>query len=186
MITIKGKNTDAKIFTDNVEPKALDQVRNMVNNEITEKTQIRIMPDVHAGAGSTIGTTIRLPENFEDWKVCPNVVGVDINCGVMMYKISNKDVDLSKLDEVINGKIPAGYNTHSSPQDEKFTQDVLDNLSFDIKKEKLVTRIHNSLGTLGGGNHFIELGQDEEGNYWLSVHSGSRNLGVQVAEQYCD
>ena len=149
-----------------------------------QKGRTFITGNCHAGAGSTIGTTIRLPENFEDWKVCPNVVGVDINCGVMMYKISNKDVDLSKLDEVINNKIPAGYNTHNKAKDIRFTQDVLDNLSFDIKKEKLVTRIHNSLGTLGGGNHFIELGQDEENNYWLSVHSGSRNLGVQVAEHH--
>ena len=106
------------------------------------------------------------------------------NCGVMMYKISNKDIDLSKLDEVINNKIPAGYNTHNKAKDIRFTQDVLDNLSFDIEKEKLVTRIHNSLGTLGGGNHFIELDLDENGNYWLAVHSGSRNLGVQVAEHH--
>lgn len=106
------------------------------------------------------------------------------NCGIMMYKIADKGIDLSKLDEVINKKIPVGYNTHSSPQNEKFTQDVLDNLTFEIKESKLITIIHNSLGTLGGGNHFIELGMDENGDYWLAVHSGSRNLGVQVAEHH--
>lgn len=184
MIIIKGINADAKIFTHNVESTAMDQIQNMVNSEITEKTQVRIMPDTHAGAGSTIGTTIRLPENFEDWKVSPNVVGVDIDCGIMMYKIADKKVNLRKLDEVINKKIPSGYNTHTSPTDGKFTQAVLDNLTFEIKDSNIITRIHNSLGTLGGGNHFIELGIDEDGNYWLSVHSGSRNLGVQVAEHH--
>lgn len=161
----------------------MEQIHNMANHEITKQTKVRIMPDCHAGYGSTIGTTIALPEKFEDWRVSPSIVGVDINCGVLMYKLANKDVDLSKLDTVINKSIPSGFNTHNEPVNTEFTQDILDNLTFDIEG-KIAERIHKSLGTLGGGNHFIELGKDEEDNYWLAVHSGSRNLGVQVADHH--
>lgn len=186
VMKIKGLNTTAKIFTDLVENTAKTQIKEMVDHEITEKTKVRIMPDVHAGKGSTIGTTIKMPENFADWKVSPNVVGVDIGCGIMMYKLSDKEIDLEKLDEVVNRVIPAGFNIHDNPQSLEFTQEVLENLTFDIKSPDRISRIHNSVGTLGGGNHFIELGVDEGGAYWLSVHSGSRNLGVQVAQTHQD
>ncbi|HHT97699.1 MAG TPA: RtcB family protein [Clostridiales bacterium] len=183
MKTIEGAYSTIKIFTDNVEDTAMEQIHNMANHEITKQTKVRIMPDCHAGYGSTIGTTIALPEKFKDWRVSPSIVGVDINCGVLMYKLANKDVDLSKLDTVINKSIPSGFNTHNKPKNVEFTQDILDNLTFDIEG-KIAERIHKSLGTLGGGNHFIELGKDEEDNYWLAVHSGSRNLGVQVANYH--
>ena len=183
MKLINGKYTDAKIFTDNVENTALKQIENMVNHELTEKTKVRIMPDVHAGKGSTIGTTIKLPEDFSDWKVSPNIVGVDIGCSVMMYKLEEKEIDLKKLDEIVNAKVPAGFNVHNVGKDNKYVEQALANLSFDIGENNL-QRISQSLGTLGGGNHFIELGLDETGSYWLSVHSGSRGLGVKVANYH--
>lgn len=185
MKTIIGKYAEAKIFTDLVEDLAVSQVKEMADHEITKKTQVRIMPDIHAGKGSTVGTTIKLPDNFEDWKVSPNVVGVDIGCSIMMYKLSDKNIDLEMLDKMVNEKVPAGFNVHDEPQDISFTKKAVEGLTFKIEGKRL-DRVHKSLGTLGGGNHFIELGIDENGDYWLSVHSGSRNLGVQVAGTHQD
>lgn len=185
MIIINGKNVEVKIFTDLLEDTAREQIQNMANHEITKGTQVRIMSDVHAGKGSTIGTTIKLAENFADWKVCPNVVGVDAGCAIMMYKLADKNIDLEDLDNKVNSLIPSGFNIHNKAQNEELTQRLLNTLTFKIEGDK-VDRIHKSLGTLGGGNHFIELGKDEIGDYWLSVHSGSRNLGVQVASIHQD
>lgn len=185
MKEIKGQYTTAKIFTDNIEETAVKQIENMVNSKMAENTIVRIMPDTHAGSGATIGTTMRLPENFEDWKVSPNIVGVDINCGVLMYKIKEKSIDFKKLDKVINKYVPSGFNVHNKAKDLEFTQSIINKLTFKIE-DNSADRVHKSLGTLGGGNHFIELGLDEEGNYWLAVHSGSRNLGVQVAQHHQD
>lgn len=180
MKIIKGEHVEVKVYTDLLEDLAESQIKGMADHEITKGTQVRIMPDVHAGKGSTIGTTIKLPVNFDDWKVSPNVVGVDVGCGILMYKLSDKDVDLEKLDNMVNARIPAGFNVHNKSQDKEFTSKAIEDVSFKVEGARL-ERVHNSLGTLGGGNHFIELGIDENGDYWLSVHSGSRNLGVQVA-----
>lgn len=183
MKVLKGKNVEVKVFTDLIEETAEKQIIEMANHDITKGSQVRIMPDVHAGKGSTVGTTIKLPENFEDWKVSPNVVGVDVGCGIMMYKLNDKDIDLIKLDEVVNKFIPAGFNIHNKPQNLEFTEEALENLSFNVSGNRR-ERVHQSLGTLGGGNHFIELGVDENGDYWLSVHSGSRSLGLLVANTH--
>lgn len=183
MKVIKGKHSTIKIFTDNIEDVAVKQIKNLSNHEMTRGATVRIMPDVHAGAGSTIGTVIKLPEKFEDWKVSPNIVGVDIDCGVLMYKLKDEDVDLKKIDGVIDKYIPTGFHIHDKPKDLEFTTNILNKLSFNMNKEEK-DRVHNSLGTLGGGNHFIELGLDEDKNYWLSVHSGSRGLGVHVAKHH--
>lgn len=180
MKEVKGTYGSAKIFTDIVEKEAEDQVVKMLSHEITKGTKVRMMPDIHAGKGATIGTTIKLPESFEDWKVCPNVVGSDVGCGMMFYKLANKNVDLIKLDKVVNTKVPSGYAVHEKPKMEETIRELISKLSFKLG-EKAEERIVHSLGTLGGGNHFIELGVDEEGFYWLAVHSGSRNLGTQVA-----
>ena len=186
MKIVNGEYASAKIFTDNVEDIALQQIQNLVNHSMAKDTTVRIMPDVHAGAGSTIGTVIKLPKNFEDWEVSPNIVGVDIDCGVLMYKLSDKDIDLKKLDIVINKYIPSGFNVREMPANRSYTQDIIDNLSFEIISHKDVERVHCSLGTLGGGNHFVELGVDEDNNYWLSVHSGSRGFGHHVASYHQD
>lgn len=183
MFDIEGKHAVAKVFASNIENEAISQIIGMLNNKITLNTQVRVMPDVHAGKGSTIGTTIKLPEDFKDWKVSPNIVGLDVGCGILMYKISNKDLDLEKLDEIVHENIPSGFSIHEHNQNKEFTNRVVDNLTFDLYPNS-VDRIHKSLGTLGGGNHFIEVGIDGNGDYWLSVHSGSRNLGLQVAQYH--
>lgn len=150
-----------------------------------QKGRTFITGNCHAGKGSTIGTTIQLPEDFSEWKVSPNIVGIDAGCGVMMYQLQDKNVDLERLDEVVNKVIPAGFNVHSKAQNYDYTEDLINKLTFGIKGDK-ADRIHSSLGTLGGGNHFIELGKDEDDNYWLSVHSGSRSLGVRVTTHHQD
>lgn len=183
MIELQGKNGSATVFTDLIEETAISQIIRMMNHEITKDTIVKIMPDVHAGKGSTIGTTIKLPDKFEDWKVCPNIVGVDVGCGISMYKLSAKpgSINLADLDNKVNKLIPSGFNIHNEQDDE--IEELLDKLTIDLPI-KTKNRIINSLGTLGGGNHFIELGIDENGSYWLSVHSGSRNLGLQVAKAH--
>lgn len=181
MFSVKGKFAEATIFTDLIEEQALSQVVGMLNQPITENTRVAIMPDVHAGAGSTIGTTISLSENKQDWRVCPNVVGVDVGCGMMSYKLADKEIDLKEIDKIVNKYIPSGFNIHSKTQDQKFTDNLIENLTFAVDNPE---RIGLSLGSLGGGNHFIEIATDEDGNFWLTVHSGSRNLGVQVAKYH--
>lgn len=181
MFSAKGKFAEATIFTDLIEEQALSQVIGMLNQPITENTRVAIMPDVHAGAGSTIGTTISLSENKEDWRVCPNVVGVDIGCGMMSYKLADKEIDLKEIDKIVNKYVPSGFSIHSKAQDQKFTDSLIENLTFTVDNPE---RIGLSLGSLGGGNHFIEIATDEDGNFWLTVHSGSRNLGVQVAKHH--
>lgn len=183
MFKISGKNAEAKIFTDSVEEQALNQIYGMLNHPVTSNTQVAIMPDVHAGKGSTIGTTIRLSSHQEEWKVSPNVVGVDIGCGMMSYKIKEKNIDLKKLDETITRVIPAGFSVHKKSLNQELVEEILSQLSYEID-QKGQLRIEKSLGSLGGGNHFIELAKDENKDLWLTVHSGSRNLGVRTADTH--
>lgn len=173
---IVGKNGIAKVYTDLIEEKAIQQIQEMMDEDITKDTQVRIMPDVHAGKGSTVGTTIMM-EKVE--RISPNVIGVDIGCGITAIKIDAEEVDLELLDKVINENIPSGFNVREEPKS-IFNYEMLNipNLDKDY--------LNRSLGTLGGGNHYIELAIDEEGYYWISVHSGSRNLGVKVADYYQD
>lgn len=184
IMTLRGSKNKAKIFTHNVEETAIGQVIGMLNEPITENTTVAIMPDVHAGAGSTIGTTIRLPENKADWKVCPNVVGVDIGCSMRAIRIKDDNTDLEKLDQVVNEKVPAGQNIHNRVVvNQKEMRTLLKGLSFRID-QKRHAHIMKSCGTLGGGNHYIELGKSPDGQLWLTVHSGSRGLGVVVAKHH--
>jgi len=164
MIEIKGKYNTAKVFTNNVEPEAMAQILELCNQEFVKDSVIRIMPDTHAGAGCTIGTTMTI-----DDKIVPNLVGVDIGCGMETIKLKNKNIELSKLDKVIHEFIPSGFDIRKKEHPKKHV---------DINRAKL------SIGTLGGGNHFIEVNKDSEGNLYLVVHSGSRHLGKQVAEYY--
>lgn len=188
MITLQGKHGEVKIFTDLVEETAIDQVKSMADHEISENAKLRFMPDIHSGKGATVGTTIRLSDKFDQWKVSPNVVGLDVGCAILMYKVetdNNAEIDLEALDSAVNALIPAGFNIHEEAQDETFSQTSIEQLTFKVNN-KVAERINKGLGTLGGGNHFIELGKDEDEAYWLSVHSGSRNLGVQVAKHHQD
>ena len=164
-----------KIFTDNIEEKALAQVNNLLAQPAFSDCKVRIMPDVHAGAGCVIGFTANLGD-----KVIPNVVGVDIGCGMLTAELGKIDVNFEKLDSVIRKYIPSGMNVHEEAP-EVFNG--IKNLACH-NALKNVDWLENSLGTLGGGNHFIEIDVDDEGNKYLIIHTGSRNLGKQVADYY--
>ncbi len=176
MIEIRGKYNTAKVFTNNLEEEAYAQILELCNQEFVKDSVIRIMPDAHAGAGCTIGTTMTIQD-----KVVPNLVGVDIGCGMETIKLKEREIDLEKLDKVIHEFIPAGFDVRKKQH----------SYVKKIDLEKLVCKNHVnieraklSIGTLGGGNHFIEVNKDKDGCLYLVVHSGSRHLGKQVAEYY--
>jgi RNA-splicing ligase RtcB len=180
MIKIIGKYNTAKVFTDTLDEYSESQIKTLCDQEFTKGSTIRLMPDVHAGSGCTIGTTMTLRD-----KIVPNLVGVDIGCGMETVRFnaeSNfaRDFDPVKLDELIHAEIPSGMNirddTHENVQKIDFTHircPVID-----------ASRASHSMGTLGGGNHFIEVNRDDDNNLYIVVHSGSRHLGKEVAEYY--
>lgn len=170
MFELKGKYNECKVFADIVENSAISQLTNMMNFEHMDG-KIRIMPDCHSGAGCVIGTTMTLKN-----KVTPYLVGVDIGCGVLAVKMRETRIDLTALDSAIRKHIPSGGNIYDEP--------VAD---FDLNRlicKKGNDKVLNSIGTLGGGNHFIEVDKDKNGNLWLVIHSGSRSLGLKVCEYY--
>lgn len=176
MIVVEGKCNRAKIFTDRVEPEALAQIRELCDQEFTRGSRIRVMPDVHAGIGCTIGTTMTITD-----KVVPNLVGVDIGCGMETVKLREKSIDFKKLDQVIYNHIPAGFDIRKKAHAYAARIDLG---GLFCQQHVDLDRAVKSIGTLGGGNHFIEVNRDEEGCLYLVVHSGSRHLGKQVAEYY--
>jgi RNA-splicing ligase RtcB len=178
MEIIEGKYNIAKVYTEVVEETALEQIRTLCNQEYVKDSKIRIMPDVHAGAGCTIGTTMTLKDC-----VVPNLVGVDIGCGMETIQIKNSHIELQKLDKLIYEKIPSGFNIRSLVH--KYNDEIdLNMLRCKMEGRINLDRAVKSLGTLGGGNHFIEADKDEEGNIFLVIHSGSRHLGLEVANFY--
>lgn len=173
MLEIKGKMNTAICYANIIEEGAIEQIRRMCDYALTEGSRIRIMPDVHAGKGCTIGTTMTIVD-----KVCPNIVGVDIGCGMYTLKLDEKELDFGKIDEACH-YIPSGMNVWEGRK-ERF--DLTDLKCFRSLKDS--KRLQRSLGTLGGGNHFIEIDRSSDGTFYLVIHSGSRNLGKQVAEIY--
>ena len=173
IIEIKGKVNTALCYARTVDEGAIEQIRRMCDYPISEGSRIRIMPDVHKGIGCTIGTTMTIVD-----KAVPNVVGVDIGCGMYTVDLGKQAIDLIKLDEAAHF-IPSGRNVWSS-RTEDFDLTEL-KCSRDLKDTR---RLERSLGTLGGGNHFIEIEVSSDGTQYLVIHSGSRNLGKQVAEIY--
>ena len=176
MIEIKGTYNDAKIFTDTADESSLAQVRLLLNQEFVSGSRIRMMPDIHAGAGCTIGTSMTITD-----KIVPNLVGVDIGCGMETALIKEKHIELQKLDKLIYEKIPSGFEIREKTHP----------YFYEIDLEELYCyphinphRAEKSIGTLGGGNHFIEADQDDDGNIYIVVHSGSRHLGVEAAQYY--
>lgn len=173
MLEIKGKVNTAICYAKVIEDVAIEQIRRMCDYGLTEGSKIRIMPDVHAGKGCTVGTTMTVKD-----KACPNIVGVDIGCGMYTVKLAEKEVDFAKLDEACH-YIPSGRNVWEGRMER-----------FDLTKLRCyrslrdAKRLERSLGTLGGGNHFIEVDRAADGTCYLVIHSGSRNLGKQVAEVY--
>ena len=166
---------DLKIFTDDIEQEAVDQINLLLEQEPFKDCKVRIMPDVHAGTGCVIGFTADLGD-----KVIPNIVGVDIGCGMLCIELGNIDLDLEKIDKVINENIPAGRNIR---EQKLMNFDKINDL-YCLRELKETKKFNKSIGTLGGGNHFIEVDVDEEGNKYLVIHTGSRNLGKQVADYY--
>ena len=173
---IQGKYNTAKIFTEVIENGAIEQIQAACDFPAFKGLKIRIMPDVHAGAGCTIGTTMTIKN-----KIVPNMVGVDIGCGMEVVHLEQKELDLCKLDELIYARIPSSMNSRKSAH--PFHSQI------DLEKLRCASHVNmplacKSIGTLGGGNHFIEIDTDEDGNKYLVVHSGSRHLGLEVAEYY--
>lgn len=168
---------DLKIFTENIEQKALSQIYNLIKQPAFLECKVRIMPDVHAGTGCVIGFTADLGE-----KVIPNIVGVDIGCGMLTTNLGNIDIDFARLDNVIREYVPSGRSVHKE-ESLSVASDIIEKM---YCKEQLnnIDWLKRSCGTLGGGNHFIEVDIDSKGNKYLVIHSGSRNVGKQVAEIY--
>lgn len=174
-VIIKGAYGSAKVFAKEVEDGAKEQIENLLNQDFIEGSTVRIMPDVHQGMGCVIGFSADMGD-----KVIPNIVGVDIGCGMLTVELGKMNINLSQLDTIIHNNIPSGRNTHLKKiikfpplQDIKMYHELHD-----------IRRLENSIGTLGGGNHFIEVGLDSKNNTFLVIHSGSRNLGTQVARYY--
>ena len=172
-IEISGKVNTAICYARVVEDEAIEQIRRMCDYIITEGSRIRIMPDVHAGKGCTVGTTMTIND-----KAVPNIVGVDIGCGMYTVKLGNIDIDFEKVDEAAH-YIPSGMDVWDGRQ-ERFDLTKLNCYRY-LRDSR---RLERSLGTLGGGNHFIEIDETSDGCKYLIVHSGSRNLGKQVAQYY--
>lgn len=173
MLEIKGQVNAAICYAKVIENEAIDQIRRMCDYALTESSRIRIMPDVHAGKGCTIGTTMTVTD-----KVCPNIVGVDIGCGMYTVKLADSSIDFEKIDAAAHF-IPSGMHVWEG-RIERFDLTAL-RCYRSLRDSR---RLERSLGTLGGGNHFIEIEQASDGTYYLVIHSGSRNLGKQVAEIY--
>lgn len=173
MIEIKGKANTAICYATIVEDEAIDQIRRMCDYDFTAGSKIRIMPDVHAGKGCTIGTTMTITD-----KVVPNIVGVDIGCGMYTVELGKVDIDFEKVDNAAH-YIPSGRNVWGSSMEHFDFAGLRCYMSLEQ-----IGRLERSIGTLGGGNHFIEIDVASDGTKYLVIHSGSRNLGKQVAEIY--
>ena len=173
MLQIKGKYNTAKVFTDNIEETAYAQILELMNQPWIKDNDVCIMPDVHAGAGCTIGTTMTIKD-----KIVPNLVGVDIGCGMLVIPLCIDVINFQELDDVIRNKIPCGKAHRSSVLPYVKSFDV-HNLIAPVSEDEML-----SLGTLGGGNHFIEIDRDEIGSLYLVIHSGSRHLGVSVCNYW--
>lgn len=179
-IEITGKYNTAKVFTNELDELSREQIETFCNQQFTEGSKIRLMPDVHAGAGCTIGTTMTIND-----KIVPNLVGVDIGCGMETVVINSetkeaKDFDPVRIDKIINEQIPGGMNIRDTEHE------FVNKIDIDSIRCPAIdkNRARKSIGTLGGGNHFIEANRDKKNNLYIVVHSGSRHLGTEIAEYY--
>lgn len=182
-LEVKGKYNSAIVMTDQIEEECVGQLVTLCSQEIFKDSQIRIMPDCHAGKGCVVGFTAYIKD-----RIIPNLVGVDISCSISTYKLDVKEVDFEQLDNVIRKYVPSGMSIRST-----VSKLVSDNLKAKIEKvcqeigdENGYNRHLKSIGTLGGGNHFLELNKDKDGYLWLSVHCGSRNFGKKICDFHQD
>ncbi|RHW39072.1 RNA-splicing ligase RtcB [Neobacillus notoginsengisoli] len=179
MIKIKGSHSEATVFSNYPQGTALEQIQELCNQSFLKDTKIRIMPDYHAGKGCVIGTTIQLKD-----KVVPNLVGVDVGCGVLTVKLQDKKVDFEKLDQVVRTRVPSGMDVHTVESAELIKTDFPAITEFKAEHILSEKKSLESLGTLGGGNHFIEVSVDADGNHYLTIHTGSRYVGSRIATYY--
>ena len=176
MLELHGKYASAKIFTDVVDENSTAQVTSLLNQPYAEGSRIRMMPDIHAGAGCTIGTTMTIKD-----KICPNLVGVDIGCGMETVRIKESHIEPVKLDKVVHEGIPSGFDIREKTH--RYAEEI-DLGELCCAKHVGLDRALKSIGTLGGGNHFIEADKDDNGNIYIVIHSGSRHLGLEIANYY--
>ena len=176
MLELQGKFGTAKVFTDVVDNESISQVVNLLNQPYIEGSKVRMMPDIHAGAGCTIGTTMTIKD-----KICPNLVGVDIGCGMETIRIKETHIEPQKLDKVIRAGVPSGFEIRTEAH--RYASSI-DLSELYCAKMVNVDRAYKSIGTLGGGNHFIEANKDDDGHIYVVVHSGSRHLGLEIANFY--
>nr|WP_035385687.1 MULTISPECIES: RNA-splicing ligase RtcB [unclassified Exiguobacterium] len=171
---IIGKHNRAKVFNERIDDTTRAQIQTLVDQPFTKGASIRIMPDMHAGKGSVVGTTMTIHD-----KVVPNLVGVDLGCGMLCTEIKVKRIDFQRLDDVIRQYVPSGMNIRDTahPYASELPLE-------DVRAPYKLDRALRSVGTLGSGNHFIEVNRDEAGRTFLVIHSGSRHLGVQIADHY--
>jgi len=179
MLILEGKYNSARVMTDNPDETTLSQIYSILSNPAFEGMNIVIMEDCHKGEGAVIGFTATM-----NGKIIPNIVGVDINCGIEAYLLEGvTEVDFPRFDRYVRRNIPSGYDVRTSPhkfveKEKKLMSEVEDIVrELDLRGQRVI----NSLGTLGGGNHFIEIDRDEKDRLWLVIHSGSRNFGLQIA-----
>src|SRR5690606_7692949 len=170
MKIIKGAYSDAKVFTDNIDEVTVSQIEGFLNEELTKEANVRIMPDCHAGKGAVIGTTMKVTD-----RVVPNLVGVDIGCGMLCVEIKKADVDFAKLDAAVQTLVPSGQSIRQT------AHEYIGHIDFEqalanFSKEAAAL----SLGTLGGGNHFIEMNQTEDGRLFMFIHRCILHIGVLV------
>ncbi|SFC09432.1 RtcB family protein [Ruminococcus albus] len=176
MFELNGKYGTAKVFTDICDETAVSQIIELMNQPMSEGQRVRIMPDVHAGAGCTVGTTMTITD-----KAVPNLVGVDIGCGMETVKLKEKHIEVQQLDKLIYREIPSGFDIRKKPHRFNNKIDLTELYCFEhIDYGKAI----HSLGSLGGGNHFIEADKGSDGAVYIVIHSGSRHLGLEVAKYY--
>lgn len=182
-LEVKGKYNSAIVMTDQIEDECVGQLVTLCSQEIFKDSKIRIMPDCHAGKGCVVGFTASIKD-----RIIPNLVGVDISCSISTYKLDVKDVDFEQLDQVIRKYVPSGMAVRSSVSKliSKALQDKIYQVCKDINDVDGYRRHLLSIGTLGGGNHFLEINKDKDGYLWLSVHCGSRNFGKKICDFHQD
>lgn len=182
MLELKGKHNYATVFTDNIDSETIAQIINVLNQPFSSESKIRIMPDCHAGAECVIGTTMTIHD-----KIVPNLTGVDVGCGMLTTQIDAKvsDIDLEQLDKVIRNYIPSGFNVHQNMRPDRTSLNCMELRCYNKKDARINESLaYCSVGTLGSGNHFLELDKDNDNNVYLVVHTGSRHLGMEVANYY--
>jgi Uncharacterized conserved protein len=178
MFVMKGKYNFAHIMIDSIDETTKEQIQGFLNHPAFANTHIAIMPDCHAGKGAVVGFTMKMNDY-----IIPNIVGVDIGCGMLSRKFAIENINLPKFDDFIKKNIPSGFSINNNlgifqTQFVFSIIDICEKIGIDYKKAL------RAIGSLGGGNHFVEIGRDSENNYWVTIHSGSRNFGLKVANYY--